>query len=129
MFFGANCSESPVPVQRYAKFLFIEMVEIEKKTFNINNTEYKFKFLEFPNDLKMLAFLASELSLSATYFSTFGNVNTRNSSDINGTFGPASAGHTWQPWKYKDRVTVSKEVSNVKVKVQSLKGKPQREVR
>lgn len=31
--FGTNCSESALVVQQYVKFLFREMSEIEKKTF------------------------------------------------------------------------------------------------
>jgi hypothetical protein len=31
-------------------------------------------FAELPNDMKMLAFLAGELTNSATYFSTFADV-------------------------------------------------------
>lgn len=120
LIFGANCPESSVAVFRYVKFLLREISEIEKNTFNINDKNIKFKFSEFPNDLKMLAFLAGELPVSATYFSTFGNVNTNNCDYINGTFG-SGLGHTWQPWSYKKRVAVSKEVANLKVKVEKLK--------
>ena len=112
---GANCPESSPVVQRYVKFLFREMSEIEKKTFEVNGTEVRFIFSEFPNDLKMLAFLAGELSVSATYFSTFGNVNTSNCHVISGTFGPGPT-NTWQPWKYNQRVAISKEVEKLKSK-------------
>ena len=37
--FGANCSESSLVVQQYVEFLFKEMSEIEKKTFQVNGTE------------------------------------------------------------------------------------------
>ena len=56
LIFGANCPENLPVVQRYVKFLFREMSEIEKKTFKVNGTEVRFIFSEFPNDLKMLAF-------------------------------------------------------------------------
>ena len=112
---GANCPESSPVVQRYVKFLFREMSEIEKKTFEVNGTEVRFIFSEFPNDLKMLAFLAGELSVSATYFSTFGNVNTSNCHVISGTFGPGPT-NTWQPWKYNQRLAISKEVERLKSK-------------
>ena len=62
LIFGANCSESSPVVQRYVKFLFREMSEIEKKTFQVNGTEVRFIFSEFPNDLKMLAFLTGVVS-------------------------------------------------------------------
>ena len=82
-------------VQQYVKFLYSEMSEIENKTFQVNGTEVKFTFSEFLNDLKMLAFLAGELSVNATYFSTFANVNTGNCDVVSGTFGPGPT-HTWQ---------------------------------
>jgi len=43
----------------------IEMEQIEKSTFNINVTIIKFKFSEFPSNMKMLAFLAGELPNNA----------------------------------------------------------------
>ena len=118
---GANCPESSPVVQRYVKFLFREMSEIEKKTFEVNGTEVRFIFSEFPNDLKMLAFLAGELSVSAIYFLTFGNVNTSNCDVISGTFGPGPT-NTWQPWKYNQRVAISKEVEKLKLKLEKQKG-------
>ena len=118
---GANCRENLPVVQWYVKFLFREMSEIEKKTFEVNGTEVRFIFSEFPNDLKMLAFLAGELSVSATYFSTFGNVNTSNCDVISGTFGPGPT-HTWQPWEYNQRVAISKEVEKLKLKLEKQKG-------
>ena len=110
LIFGANCPESLPVVQRYVK-----LSEIEQKTFEVNGTGVRFIFSEFPNDLKMLAFLAGELSVSATYFSTFGNVNTSNCHVISGTFGPGPT-NTWQPWKYNQRVAISKEVEKLKSK-------------
>ena len=120
LIFGANCSESSL-VQQYVEFLFREMSEIEKTTFQVNGTEVKFTFSEFPNDLKMLAFLAGELLVSATYFSTFGDVNTSNCDVVTGTFGSGPT-HTWQPWKYNQRVAISKEVEKLKLKVEKQKG-------
>ena len=97
------------------------MSEIEKKTFEVNGTEVRFIFSEFPNDLKTLAFLAGELSVSATYFSTFGNVNTSNCHVISGTFGPGPT-HTRQSWEYNQRVAISKEVEKLKLKLEKQKG-------
>lgn len=118
---GANCPESSPVVQRYVKFLFCKMSEIEKKTFEVNGTEVRFIFSEFPNDLNMLTFLAGELSVSGTYFSTFGNVNTSNCDVISGTFGPGPT-HTWEPWEYSERVAISKEVEKLKLKLEKQKG-------
>ena len=47
LIFGANYSESSPVVQRYVKFLFREMLEIEKKTFEVNGTEVRFIFFFF----------------------------------------------------------------------------------
>ena len=48
----------------------------------------EFNIGEFPNDMKMLAFLAGKLNNAALYFSTFGNVNTKDAAHA-GTFGNA----------------------------------------
>ena len=45
-----------------------EMEQIEKGSVNVNNTVIKFTFWEFPNEIKMLAFLTGELLNSAKYF-------------------------------------------------------------
>ncbi len=67
-------------------------------------------FAELPNDMKMLAFLAGELTNSATYFSTFADVDKESSTKI-GTFG----------WKYADRFKVVKAVDKFKKKNESKK--------
>ena len=112
---GANCPESLPVVQRYVKCLFREMSEIEKKTFEVNGAEVRFIFSEFPNDLKMLAFLAGELSVSATSFST------SNCDVISRTFGPGPT-HTWEPWEYNQWVAISKEVEKFKLNLKKQKG-------
>lgn len=97
------------------------MSEIENKTFQVNGTKVKFTFSEFLNDLKMVAFLAGELSVSATYFSTFVKVNTENCDVVSRTFGPGPT-HTWQPWKYNQRVAMAKEAEKLKLKLEKQKG-------
>ena len=94
----------------YVKFLLHEITEIEKKVFNIHGTNVRFTFSEFPNDLKMMAFLAGELSV----------VNIVNCDETNGTFG-SEPGCTWQPWSYNKRVQVSKKVKKLKEKVEKQK--------
>ena len=91
------------------------MSEIEKKTFEVNGAEVRFIFSEFPNDLKMLAFLAGELSVSATYFPT------SNCDVITRTFGPGPT-HTWEPWEYNQWVAISKEVEKLKLNLKKQKG-------
>lgn len=120
MIFGANCEENSVVIQRYVKFLLHEITEIEKRVFNINGANVTFRFSEFPNDLKMIAFLAGELPVSATYFSTFGNVNINNCDEPKGQFGTGSS-CTWRPWSYSERVNVSKKVRELKEKVEKQK--------
>ena len=68
MIFGANCSEDAVVIRHYVSYLFKEISVMEKQSFSISDREIKFKFSEFPNDLKMLAFLAGELPVSARFF-------------------------------------------------------------
>ena len=117
MIFGANCSEDAVVVRHYVSYLFKEISVMEKQSFSISDREIKFKFSEFPNDLKMLAFLAGELSVSARFFSTFANVSTGDYDNPKGTFGKGNQ-HKWQPWHYSRRLKVSKEVKKIKEKVE-----------
>jgi len=120
LIFGANCDENSVVVQKYVKFLYNEISHIEKETFEVNGRQMKFRFSEFPNDLKMLAFLAGELPVSARFFSTFGNANTNDCDNPSGTFGKG-ASETWKPWEYKKRVEVAQQVIKFKSKVEKLK--------
>ena len=117
MIFGANCSEDSVVVRRYVSYLFKEISVMEKQSYSIGDREIRFKFSEFPNDSKMLAFLAGELPVSAKFFSTFANVSTGDYDDPKGTFGKGNQ-HKWQPWPYSSRLKVSKEVKKVKEKVE-----------
>ena len=84
MIFGANCSEDSVVVRRYVSYLLKEISVMEKQSYSIGNREIRFKFSEFPNDLKMLAVLAGELPVSAKFFSTFANVSTGDYDDPKG---------------------------------------------
>jgi hypothetical protein len=65
--------------------------------------------------MKMLAFLTSELSNSATYFPSFADVDKKSVGELNGTFGREPT-DTWKPWKYEDRIRVVKAVENFKEK-------------
>ena len=120
LIFGANCSESSLPVKRYVKHLLQEMTVMEGKTYNLNGKDMKFRFAEFPKDLKMLAFLAGELSVSARYFSTFANVNTGNCDDVAGTFGEGP-GDKWKSSSYNKRLTIAKEVEKIKKQLSKQK--------
>jgi hypothetical protein len=120
LIFGANCAEDSPVVQRFVKRLLTEMVSIESKVYVVMGREIKFQFAEFPNDLKMLAFIAGELSVSAKFFSTFGNVSTDDCDDPTGTFGLESS-NKWKPWSYSSRVKMSKDVNDFKQKVNKQK--------
>ena len=85
LIFGANVKENGIVVRRFLKSTLQELAELESQTFTIVvNGAHKlveFRVAELPNDMKMLAFLASELTNSASYFSTFANVTQRDSND------------------------------------------------
>ena len=80
--FGADTEENSVLVRRYMLKLLSDLQFLESKVFNIilKDVPYKveFKLGELPQDMKMLAFLAGELSNAARYFTTFANVNKAN---------------------------------------------------
>ena len=62
-----------------------------------------FHFKKLPNNMKMLAMLGGELSNSATYFSTFADVSTKDCTDVWGTFGSGSL-CKWKPWEHRTRL-------------------------
>ena len=103
MIFGANCSEDSVVVRGYVSYLFKEISVLEKQSYSFGDREVRFKFSEFPNDLKMSAFLSGELPVSAKFFSTFANVSTGDYDDPKATFGKGNQ-HKWQPWPYSSRI-------------------------
>ena len=85
-----------------------ELSEIESKTFSVSvNGEVKlveFRITELPNDMKMLAFLAGDLSNAATYFSTFGNVTKKDSNDVSKTLKDSNK-RGWEPFSYEKRIS------------------------
>ena len=116
LIFGSNCSEQSTAAKRYIAMVAKEMEQIEKGSFNVNNTIIKFKFSEFPNDMKMLAFLAGELPNSAKYFSTFADISTGELLDVNKSFGPEPH-NDFRPWQYHKRLSVAKKVGDLKDKL------------
>ena len=81
----------------------------------LNKALNRFKLEELPNDMKMLAMLAGELTISAKYFSPFVNVSL-DCRDVKGTFGTESS-NKWKPWNYQQRVNVVNKVEALKKKV------------
>lgn len=117
LLFGANCKEDCVPVSRFLMKLVTDISEIEKNTYSVDcngvSVDVKFCFSELPNDMKMLCFLAGELSNSATYFSTFADVSIATMNELDGTFG-SNGKETWKPWKYESRVDIANQVDKFK---------------
>jgi hypothetical protein len=126
LLFGANCSENCIPVSRFLKKLHQDIQDIEKKTFSIqfNDNKFvdvKFVFAELPNDMKMLSFIAGELSNSAKYFSSFADVNIEAIYDVQGTFAIDGQDCKWKPWQYNHRLRVAQRVENLKKYLQKKK--------
>ena len=63
--------------------------------------------------MKMLSFLAGELSNSAAYFTTFANVNQSEANDYKKSFGITSQ-HSWRPFPYSKRVNDASKVAKKK---------------
>ena len=111
-------------MKRYLKRLVKEIDTVENKTYVLSHSgqfvNVKFCIAELPNDMKMISFISGELSNSATYFSSFGNVTKQTGVIIDGTFGKEKT-NTWTTWKYEDRLKVAKEVDKLKNKLSQQK--------
>ena len=121
--FGANIEESSIIVKRYVQSVCKQIADLEGKVFEINGLHVNFQFQELPNDMKMLAMLGGELSNSSTYFSTFGNVSTKDCADLRGTFGSGPQ-CKWKPWVFEERIKNAERVESFKA---ALNGKPMSE--
>ena len=84
--FGGNVDETSL-VKKYINVVCKQIVDLEGCIFEIDGLHARFQFEELPNDMKMLAMLGGELSNSASYFSSFADVNTKDCTDLKGTFG------------------------------------------
>ena len=82
----------------------------------VHNVE--FKMGELPNDMKMSAFLAGELSNASFYFSTFANVCQKDANDFNKQIGVGK--NDWRIWDYGKRV---QDVEKVLKKTEELSKK------
>ena len=108
---GANCSESHMGMQRYAKKLVSEISYIKKHSYSVAGYLVKFSVELIPSDMKWLSFMSGELNNAAYYFSPFGNVNEENKSTINGSLGNGPA-CTWNPWDYEKRIKTAECVAS-----------------
>ncbi len=120
LLFGANCAENCLAVTRFISKLISDIQHITNSTYSVlykgKPITVKFVVRELPNDMKMLAFLAGELTNSATYFSTFADVSKDNLVNCKGTFGPETSS-TWKPWEFRKRVSNARAVSKYKEKL------------
>jgi hypothetical protein len=117
---GANCSETHMSMQRYARKLVSDIAYIEKQTYKIKGFDVKFTVDLLPSDMKWLSFMGGELNNAAYYFSPFGDVNNDNKMASNGSLGE-DASCTWHPWVYNDRIKVAEKVTLKKGKLESKK--------
>ena len=108
--FGANVNESGLVVRNYVKKLVSELQYLEQNIFqvNVNNQliNVDFKVESIPNDMKMVAFLAGELTNSSI------NVKSKGTS-------------TWTPFNYEKRVADAQKVFEKKQELEKKKIKPQ----
>ena len=82
MVFGGDVKENSLIVKRFVEKAIEDFIYLESKVFLVSvdteNVKVEFKLAELSNDMKMLSFLAGELSNSAKYFTTFADVNSEN---------------------------------------------------
>ena len=119
---GANCEEDHVLMKSYSSHLASEMREIEGKTLvTPQGKQVIFRFELIPADMKWMASHSGELNNSATYFSSFANVNSTNKHTVGGTIGGRQ--QTWQPWDYDQRLNLAEKVDKYKKRVKDPEGK------
>ena len=80
---------------------------IETKSYTVCNKQVTFSLAFFPCDNYMLAELAVELSNSATYPTTLGNVQRNDLSLIGGRYGVRGT-----PWSHDKRIRGAEKVSD-----------------
>ena len=106
LIFAGNVKENGIIIERYLEKLLIDIKYLESRTFEVmvDNERYdvEFKLELLPNDMKMLAFLAGELTNAAHHFLTFANVNKENVQDLNRSFNSGKE-NDWMPFSYKKR--------------------------
>ncbi|KAK2562469.1 hypothetical protein P5673_014130, partial [Acropora cervicornis] len=123
LIFGSNCSEQSTAARRYIAMIAKEMEEIEKGLFRFGDTIIRFRFAEFPNDMKMLAYLGGELTNAAKYFSTFADISSDKLSDVSKSFG-SKQHNDFRPWEYHEQLAVAKKVADLKGKLNKTKQAP-----
>ena len=104
-----------------------EITAIEGNSYSVevegNQVSVSFHSEMLPNDMKYLAFLGGELTISATYFSPFADISKSEINDVQGSFG-LTPDNKWKPWKYNDRIKVADAVTKKKEQLSTSKLKP-----
>ena len=100
LLFGENVEENSNADENFLYLLLKDLKYLESKVFEVENAPKKV----LPNGMKMLSFLAGELSNSAAYFTTFANVNQIEVNDYKKSFGIPSQ-HPWRSFPYSKRVS------------------------
>ena len=113
LLFGANCDENCLP---FSWFITKFLCDVKHLTNTIYSMSCKGETVQLPNYMKMVAFLGSELSKIATYFSSFADVSKHSKSFCESTYG-SSASDMCKPWKYSKRVKVANAVEKFKRKL------------
>ena len=119
LLFGGDYEESSNVVYNFFKILIKDVRFLESKVFEITASDGVRKVAELPYDMKMLAFLARELSNAATYLCTFANVKRDEANDCQKTFGE-SVGNYWKPSTYEKQV---QDAIKVETKLRQLEAK------
>ena len=122
MIFGSDVTENSKIVRNFVLKVVSDIKYLESKVFDIVVADYhhkvEFRLKEIPNDMKMLAFLAGELSNASYYFSTFANVNQQNCNDFKKRIG-----NDWIPFDYEKRLKDYRLVQTKKAELAKSKTK------
>ena len=109
LLFGAIDEESSDVVLAFVKKLNEDFQYLENNVFEIDSRKVEFKVRALPNDMKMLSFLAGELSNSSTYFSTVADVSQVDGNDFNKWFDFSNPSY-WKPWNHSKRLSDAAKV-------------------
>jgi len=109
LIFGANCDGRSPVTKKHVKSLLPQLAELERAEFELEGIKYRFKLEELPNDKKILAMLAGELTISAKHSSTFAKVSVADCMDVKGTFETENS-NKWKPWNYEHRVNIVNKI-------------------
>lgn len=128
LLFGANVKENGSVVRRYLLKLLTDIKRLESEVFtlNIQGTTHlvEFKLEALPNDMKMSAFLAGELSNASYYFTKFANVTKDGAQDVSKSKFGKWDNVDWKPFTYEQRISDAKQVIKKKLELSKKNIKP-----